>query len=458
MNLRALGTEAAALLTRVVWVYAGVAVVVAQLGEGQSTSVWAVIAVVVLAHALARLLPRLEIDEQALRLWGALISLALFFFVLHLEIAGNPYFWELGWLGDLLSDSGAALEGHSGTVAEVALLAAAWIFGVAQGSRPRTFEGSAGEVSAGLMVVLFAALFADWANAPGIVSWLPIPYLAAGLVTLAAVHFSAVGIDQGRPFAGTWWLGVVGSLVVIGAIALPTALIDLEVLGFIGEGIGLIGKGIGLALLVVLLPPLIGFVWVAEQLMSFAFDAEPFTPELASTDELTEELEKDRGDTPTWTKVVGYILRFGLVALVITLVMALLWFAFQRIRRDDEDDVDLREEVDAGTGRGLGSLLEDALGRLRGRFAGGGIQGRDAIGRLYFAMLRGAEAQGLLRPAAATPLEFAPRLVRHYESELPTAISHAYAAARYSGRQPRQGEVEALSSRWAELREQLERD
>ncbi|MCH8007287.1 MAG: DUF4129 domain-containing protein [Chloroflexi bacterium] len=458
MNLRVMATEATALLARVVWVYAGVAVVVAQLGEGQAISIATVTAVVVIAHTLARLLARIDMGQQALRFWGALISVALFFLVLRLEITGDPYLWELGWLGDLFTVQDAALEGHSGTVAAVILLAMAWVFGVARGSRPRTFEGLAGEVSAGLAVVLFAALFADAAGAPAVVSWLPIPYLATALVALAAVHFSAVKIDRGRPFAGIWWLGVVGSLVVIGAIALPTALIDLEALGFIGEGLGLLAKGIGIALVFALLPLLLVLVWMAENILNFTFDAEPFTPEMPTVDDLIEQQEEDGDDRASWTRVVGYILRFGLVALVVTLVMVLLWFAFQRIRKSEEDDVELREEVDAGAGGGLGSLLEDALGRLRGRFAGGGIQGRDAIGRLYFTMLRGAEAQGLLRPAAATPLEFAPSLVTHYASELPTAISHAYAVARYSGRPPRQGEVEELNSRWAELRGQLERD
>ncbi len=457
MNLRVLGTEAAVLLARVIWVYAGVAVVVAQLGEGQAVSIWAVVEVVVLAYTVARLLPRFDIGEQALRSWGALISLAIFVLILRLEIAGDPYVWELGWLADLIADQDLALEGHSGTVAEVILLAMAWVFGVAQGSRPRTFEGLAGEVSAGLAVVLFAALFADAAGAPAAVSWLSVPYLAAALVALAAVHFSAVKIERGRPFAGMWWLGVVGSLVVIGAIALPTALIDLDALAFIGEGLGLVGKGVGIVLVFTLLTPLIGLVWVAEQLLNFTFDAEPFTPEFPTTDELIEQQEEDNEDAAPWTKVVGYILRFGLVALVVALVMALLWFAFQRITKNEEDDVDLREDVDAGTGGGFGSLLEDVLGRLRGRFAGG-VQSRDAIGRLYFAMLRGAEAQGLPRPAAATPFEFAPSLVTHYASELPAAISDAYAAARYGGRQPRPGEVEELNSRWAELKGQPERD
>ena len=277
------------------------------------------------------------------------------------------------------------------------------------------------------------------------------------MVALAAVHCRAGGIDRGRGFAGMWWLGVVGSLVVIGAIALPTALIDLEALSFIGEGIRLVGKGIGIALFFTLLPLLIGFVWIAENLLNLlSIDAEPFTPDIPTTDQLTEELEKERGDTPPWTKVVGYILRFGLVGVAVALVVALLYLAFQRITKSDEDEVDLREDVDAGGGGGLGSLIGDAFSRLRDRFAGG-VQGYDAIGRLYFGMLRGAEAQGLLRPAAATPREFAPRLASHYESELPTAISDAYAAARYGGRSAKKDEVEQLSSEWANLNDQRER-
>ena len=118
-------------------------------------------------------------------------------------------------------------------------------------------------------------------------SWLPIPFLAVAMVALAAVHFSAVRIERGRPFAGIWWLGVVGSLVLIGAIALPTALIDLEALGFIGEGLRLVGTGIGIALVFALLPLLMGLVWMAENLLNFTFDAEPFTPEMPTVDDLT---------------------------------------------------------------------------------------------------------------------------------------------------------------------------
>ncbi len=450
MNARAVATEFVVLVVATLWAYAGVAVVVAQLGEGQAVSFGAVVAVVVLAHALGRTLPRFDIGETAFRAVGIATSVVLLYLILRVEIAGNVYVWDLAWFYDLLSDAGNTLEGHSGDVATVLLLAIAWVFGVARGSGQLTFEGFAGEVTLGLVVVLFAALFADAADAPGIVAWLPVPYLGVALLALAFVYFSNVGMERSRPFAGAWALWVCGPLLVLGAIAVPTALIDLEALAFFGEGLRLVGKVIGLLLLAVMLPPLIGLVWLLEFFASsvLQIDAEPITPEMPTVEGLVDEENEDE-DAASWTKVVGYILRFGVVAIAVTLALMLLWFAFRRYGKRAEDDVDLREEVEAGGG-GIGSMLSGTLDRLRGRFAAG-QRGRDPIGRLYIAMLESAAVEGLARPAAATPLEFAPQLDAHFHSTLPTSISTTFASARYSGRLTPEDDVERLKTEWQEM-------
>ena len=203
------------------------------------------------------------------------------------------------------------------------------------------------------------------------------------------------------------------------------------------------------AMLAVMLPPLIAFAWVLEQALSVAMEGEPFTPDIPITDDFFDELLEEERDPASWTKAVGYVLRIGLVAIAVTLVLMLLWFAFHRYGKRDEDDVDSREEVEADGG-GLGSLLSSTLDRLRGRFAGG-MRGRDPIGRLYISMLEHAAADGLARPAAATPLEFAPQLDMHFHSTLPTSISSTFASVRYSGRLAPEDEVERLSAEWKEM-------
>ena len=83
MNVRALATEVAVVIVATLWAYAGVAVVVAQLGDGQAVSFGAVLAVVVLAHALGRALPRFDVGETAFRFVGSVVSIALLSLVLR---------------------------------------------------------------------------------------------------------------------------------------------------------------------------------------------------------------------------------------------------------------------------------------------------------------------------------------------------------------------------------------
>ncbi len=90
MNPRSLAMEVVVLAGVVIWVYAGVTVVVAQLGEGQAISIGAVLAVVLLSHVLVRLLSRFDFDDNTMRAVGAVASLALFYVILRIEIAGDP--------------------------------------------------------------------------------------------------------------------------------------------------------------------------------------------------------------------------------------------------------------------------------------------------------------------------------------------------------------------------------
>jgi hypothetical protein len=222
-----------------------------------------------------------------------------------------------------------------------------------------------------------------------------------------------------------------------------------------GRALMLAGEGVALLLFYVTMPFVFVLAWVIEHLMDWLavrqeVPEEPLDPiQMGGPPEVLADAE---GETPRWAKVLGYVLRSGLVVLAVALVLAVLWFAFQRLSRRRGGEVEVREDVVPGEGGALGdlrSLFAGALGRLRGR-ARGGPRGRDAIGRLYFSVLRRAGDRGLSRPPAATPLEFAPRLEEHFGSPLPAEITDAYAEARY-GRRPRpRREVESLRSRWEE--------
>ncbi len=453
MNGRAITAEITALLANALWVYGGTALAVAALGDGASMSIWAALAVVGLSYGLARLLQGFDISEGALRFWGVGLSVLLLYVVCRADIAGDLYLWRLGWLGDLLASPGSTLEGHGGDVTEVILLGAAWAWGVTRGIRDFAFESLLGDIGLGLVVVLLAAAFGPAADAAGTLRWLPVPFMVAGLLALALAHLGSVEADRRRPFLGVWMSWTGGSLGVIAGLALLAAAWNPPSMEAVGRAALLAGEGVALALAYAVAPFLYAVAWVIQHVIDWLAGSREALPpaEMTPPAGLPEGLtEADKGEPAHWTKVIGYVLRSGLVVLAIALALTVLWFAFRRFSRGRGDEIEVREEASPGEGGPLGdlrSMLSGALAGLRRR-ATGESRGRDALGRLYFSVLRRAAGEGLPRPPAATPLEFAPRLEEHFVSSVPGAISQAYSEARY-GRQPRpRHEVERLSSQW----------
>lgn len=453
MNGRAVAAEVTALLATALWVYGGTALAVAALGDGASMSVWPALAVVGLSYGLARLLQGFDITEGALRLWGAGLSVGLLYVILRADIAGDLYLWRLGWLGDLLTRPGSTLEGHGGDVTEVILLGVAWLWGVTRGIHDSTFEGLLGDVGLGLVVVLLAAAFGPAAEAPDALRWLPVFYMVAGLLALALAHLRSVQADRRRPFLGVWMSWTGGSLGIIAGLALLAAVWNPPSVDAVGRALLLAGEGFALLLAYAVAPFLYAVAWVMQHVIDWLVGSREALqpPEMTPPAGLPEGLtEADKGEPAHWAKVVGYVLRSGLIVLAIALALTVLWLAFRRFSRRREDDTEVREEVfpdEGGPLNDLRSMLSGALAGLRRR-ATGEPRGRDAVGRLYISVLRRAADEGLTRPLSATPLEFAPRLDEHFGSSVPGAISDAYSEARY-GRRPRpRNEVESLRSQW----------
>ncbi len=327
---------------------------------------------------------------------------------------------------------------------------AAWVRGIVRGTHDLTFDGVLGEVSLGLLVVLVAAAFAPAADAPGALHWLPVAYMVAGLLALSLAHFRSVEADRRRPFLGVWTLWTGGSVGVMAGLALLASFFDPSSFHTVGHALSLAAEGLAVAIAYVMSPFILAAGWVMEHLIDWVSSGKELAREQPNTGPLTGVEQGEESEPARWSRVLGYILRSGLVVLAIAVALTVLWFAFRRFSRQREDGTEVREEVAPGEGTPLDdlrSLLYGALGRLRGR-AGGGPRGRDAIGRLYFSMLRRAAAQGLARPPAATPMEFAPRLEEHFGSPVTRAISQAFAEARYGRRSRPREQVEYLRSRW----------
>jgi hypothetical protein len=446
MNTRSIGAELAFLAAAALWFYGGSALVVAVAGDGEAISVLAPASVVVLSYGLMRSLRQLSITERALRLSGGALSLALFYVILRIEVAGEPYVWDLRWLPDLLSDPSGTLEGRAGDVAEIVLLGAVWVWGVRRGLAGMTHDGLLAELSPGLVTVLVAAAFAPVAHAPEALRWLPAPYLLAAFLALALAYRCSGEVDSSRsyPMYYAAWIGTV--LVGIAGLALAASVFDPPSLDAVGRGVLLVGRGASIALAYAVSPFIIVAAWSTAWLVDWLGSGNEAL-QLSDPSKFAEQTESEQNGPG----ILDYAFRSGLVALVIAFALAVLWFSIRRVAGRRADGQEVREEVASLPGppsADLRALFSVALSHLPGWSR---RQPRDPIVRLYLAILRQTAARGLSRPLSATPLEFASRLRSHWGSPVVEAISRAYSEARYGRRHLRREEINDLRARWEEV-------
>jgi hypothetical protein len=272
----------------------------------------------------------------------------------------------------------------------------------------------------------------------------------AALLALALTNLKTTRADAERPFLSFYasWTG--GLLAAIAVLALLVSFANLPTITVAGEGVYVVLRAIGIGLALLVAPFLIGAAWLLDLLLGWLPEGADLPDPPPPVDLDPPEDEED--GPPGWVTVLGYVLRSGAVLLFAALVVGLFWgFLRRRTRRAAADD-----EVREDAGVVPGGRLADLRAMLSGALAGlpGWSRGvpADAIGKLYVSVLKQSADRGVVRPAAATPLEFAPALHSHWGSPVVASISAAYSAARYGRVQPSDQELERLRADWEELR------
>lgn len=435
-----------ALIVDALWSYAAVAVVVAVLGhgDGPAPSFIGIAAVVVGSFALARALQETELSDAQSRGVGAGASAIAIFAIVHIEYAAATPPWDLAWMHALVVHPE---DVHPHIVAATVALMLLWMRGVVRGQRSPEFDGVLGSAALGLIPVAIAAGAAPPVHGPDAFGPLAIAYLPLALGALALYQAP----DPYRPlrgYAARWGAGAAIVLVVAAALAVIAAAIDPGALGFVAPVGRPLAFVLGNAAKYILGPPLaaIGWLFGLIPLPHGQQQQEPFMPN-------TPLAKRPEDHTaPLWTRIIGWVIAGGVVTLVGVATLFVLWLLFRRFAKQTERDDECRERVESSLAGDLGSAF-DALAR---RFRRGPklTQSSVDVRRLYHEMLERSAAMGLERPPAATPLQFAPRLDAHYASDVPSAISRAFAASRYGAHEFDRRVVDDLRMRWNQVEAQ----
>jgi hypothetical protein len=146
-------------------------------------------------------------------------------------------------------------------------------------------------------------------------------------------------------------------------------------------------------------------------------------------------------------RLLTYAIGVSVIALMVVAAMVAVWFVLRRVRRRKEEGSQ-REPVERDSALADDAReLFDALLR-RFRRTPGARASAVPIRRLYGEMLARAEADGVARQPSATPAEFAPALDARSQSDAPTAITGAFVASRYGGRDADADSVARLRQAW----------
>ena len=419
--------------------YAAAATGVALVDGSVTVGFWAPAAAVGASFALGRWAASTEESQEPARLGGTALSVVAFYAILRLDIVGDLALWDLAWLASLVRG-----EAEAGAVAETVVLLGVWLWGVARGGRPPEAHELATEAGAGFVALVGIAALGAGSEAPAAALWMPIPYAACALLALGLQRGGGV---ESRAGGSQSWLLWAGGVVLVAAVIAALAALAGPSFASLGDALLWVVRGLLIAVAIVLSPLIFALAFILEGVMNL-LNFEGLREMEPRQQEPPAERDPASGEG-TWVTVLEYATRGGVILLATAIALGLLWFAFRRLTRKRRSAGEEREEFlpDEREG-GFWTVISGALGRLR---PGSALRGRDAIGRLYLAVLREAEARGLPRPPSATPNEFAPALASQFASHVPEEISLAYSEARYGGRAPDEERIEAMRREWEAL-------
>jgi hypothetical protein len=425
-------------------------------GTGGRTgpNVLVILAAALVAYALVRFLSRFDLPKRPLVFVGSCASIIGLWVLWTLQFSDGPF--DLRPLSTFAADPSRLLNRHTPELLGAVVIGLAWVRGVVIASRPQvTHRAVLVSMTVGLGIVVAGISIGRAAVGSRSIDNAALPFFVCALLALALVQLSQSEHIQGDTWRGPWLLALAGTIAGLALVGGIAGLLPLDSFNTLLAPVGnLLLTLLDLLLYILVLPIVIVFNWVLTRLL--AGHMHPLDVNLQTFQQATRPVQRPGHTSGLVLALIGlgHLLVIALVAAVVALV--LIW-VFRRIEYEDDVEASDRESVESQGA--LRSDLQGLLGGLLGRFRRPPRSQEPplsprllALRRLYLSMLSRSGQQGVERPPAATPRQFAPILEQHFNSPLPEKLSTNFSGGRYGLIEPDDEELQRLQDEARRMR------
>lgn len=377
---------------------------------------------------------------RAYAITGA-VGLLLIYALTRITVVGDIAIWDLGWIGDFLSDSQEAAQRGGHAIVGAVLLLVVWARANMRAADDIEMETMPRLVTIPFAIATIVVILGAMGDRSGEVGRAGAAFYVFAVLALVCSQLSLSGATYGEVRAG----GTAGVLLA------GTAAAALVVLLVIGLFVGILGPVIGPVVsasvkwtLTIILTP---FAWALTWFFDLIFrGASPLPDIQQQVVNRSQEAGHPDGEKSTATRVSAFFMRMVALTLMIA-AAALVATVFARMRRRQRQREDEGREVSAiGDLRSdLGSMFRSLFRRPQARLPG---EATTETARLYLEVLAKAEERGHARDSGSTAREFAPVLQDTFADPVTDDITRAFEAARYAGREPDARTLGELRRRW----------
>jgi hypothetical protein len=430
------------------WIYALIAAILAVSDAADKPSFFGIFAIVFCSYAISRALQGSLLGESLLKVWGVILSFLLFYMIIRADFFGDLRFWDFSWADNLNSRFGPTVRDHQTAFFGIPLLWMIWLRGIIRGQQGIAFNYIVSSFAIGLLIVGVAEVIGEATDAPALVRYVAVPYVALGLLTIGLAHAARAETSFGRSFGWTWLVGVGGAVLAVSLVALLFAVVSMNTAqDVLGEVVRPLAWLLGHAIYYILYPIVYAFdgvLIVVHWIFVHILGAKPrqdllqnqTDPNAPPPDQIPQG---DGSGANHWISVVFHLV-VTFLAVGLGILGTALVFARYLLPKSPTEVHEAIAQLPPGPVQ-PNSWLGSLMNRLR---VFGGRPGGDPIRRIYFDMLAVAERRGVERRPPETPDELLPRLQRTLRDEASARITSAFDESRYGGIAARPEDVTRL--------------